>query len=88
MRISPWLWGAFLGAVTSLPLMALMFLASQLALVPFVPFDLFDWIARAMPGNVLAVLIDSMVKVILLLNWGRSATLPSSSSRSSPSAQW
>jgi len=70
MRISPWLWGAFLGAVTSLPLMALMFLASQLALVPFVPFDLFDWIARAMPGNVLAVLIDSMVKVILLLNLG------------------
>ncbi|MBI4321714.1 MAG: molybdopterin-dependent oxidoreductase [Chloroflexi bacterium] len=62
--------GALLGGITILPVMALMFLASRLAGLPFVPFDLFDWISRAIPGNVLTVLIDSMVKVILLLKLG------------------
>ena len=64
------LWGALLGAVTSLPVMGLMFLGDQLAGLPFVPFDLFDWFARAMPGSVLTVLIDTMVSVILLLKLG------------------
>ena len=34
--------GALLGGLTSLPVLALLYLGEQLASLPFVPFDLFD----------------------------------------------
>lgn len=71
MKLSSLLVGGLLGAITSLPLMALTFLGSQVAGLPFIPFDLFDWIAGALPGNVVSLLIDTMVRVILLLHLGQ-----------------
>jgi DMSO/TMAO reductase YedYZ molybdopterin-dependent catalytic subunit len=62
--------GAVLGGLTSLPLVALSYLGAQVATLPFVPFDLFDWLARVLPGNVITVGIDSMVRVITLLGLG------------------
>jgi DMSO/TMAO reductase YedYZ molybdopterin-dependent catalytic subunit len=62
--------GALLGGLTTLPLMALSYLAEQWAGFPFVPFDLFDWLARILPGKVITAGIDSMVRIITLLGLG------------------
>ena len=56
--------GALLGGLTSLPLMALWYLGEQLAGLPFVPFDIFDWLARILPGDVITLGIDTIVRTI------------------------
>jgi DMSO/TMAO reductase YedYZ molybdopterin-dependent catalytic subunit len=62
--------GALLGALISLPLIALLYLGQQLADLPFVPFDIFDWLARVLPGNVITLGIGSMVSAIQLVGIG------------------
>jgi DMSO/TMAO reductase YedYZ molybdopterin-dependent catalytic subunit len=62
--------GAVLGGLTSLPLIALSYLGEQWAGLPFVPFDLFDWLARVLPGNVITVGLDTIVRLITLLGLG------------------
>jgi DMSO/TMAO reductase YedYZ molybdopterin-dependent catalytic subunit len=62
--------GALLGGLTSLPLMALLFLGEQFAGFPFVPFDVFDWLARVLPGNVINLGIDTIVRAVGILNLG------------------
>lgn len=56
--------GALLGAVSSLAVIGLLFLGEQLFAFPFVPFDIFDWMARALPGGLVAFTIRTMVAVI------------------------
>jgi DMSO/TMAO reductase YedYZ molybdopterin-dependent catalytic subunit len=71
----PGVWvGALLGALTSLPVMGVSFLAERLLQVPFVPFDVFDWLARVAPGQVITATIDLMVGVIRGLNLGPTAS--------------
>ena len=59
--------GGLVGALVTAPLIAVFYLAWKLAELPFVPFNLFDWIARVLPGRVLTFGIDSMVKAIRAL---------------------
>ena len=66
--------GALVGGFTSLALMALWYLGDQLLGLPFVPFDAFDWLARNLPGNVITLAIDTIVRVITTFNLG--ATSP------------
>src|SRR5262245_5490331 len=62
--------GALFGGLTSLPILALLYLGEQLASLPFVPFDLFDWLARVLPGGVVTTGIDALVQLITALNLG------------------
>jgi DMSO/TMAO reductase YedYZ molybdopterin-dependent catalytic subunit len=62
--------GAVLGGLTSLLLIAMSYLGQQLADLPFIPFDLFDWLARVLPGNVISLGIDTMVRLITSLGLG------------------
>ena len=62
--------GALLGGLTSLPVLALLYLGELLASLPFVPFDLFDWLARVLPGGVITAGIDALVRLIAALNLG------------------
>lgn len=62
--------GAVMGGLTALPLMALLFLAEQLARLPFVPFDIFDWLAWVLPGGVIASGISAIVRAVGILNLG------------------
>jgi hypothetical protein len=48
MQKRSFLLGGFLGGLTSLLLMAASYLGQQLANLPFIPFDLFDWLARVL----------------------------------------
>jgi DMSO/TMAO reductase YedYZ molybdopterin-dependent catalytic subunit len=62
--------GALLGGLTGLPLIALWYLGQQAAGLVFVPFDVFDWLARVLPGNVITLAIDTIVKVIRTFDLG------------------
>lgn len=67
--------GAIAGALTMLPALALSYIAYQLALLPFLPFDLFDWLARVLPGKLITIGIDAMVTVL------RAVGIPTSSAK-------
>lgn len=62
-----WL-GALAGALTTAALIALFFAADALAGLPLVPYDVFDWAARALPGSVITFGIDTMVSILVALN--------------------
>ncbi|MDB4955799.1 MAG: oxidoreductase molybdopterin binding protein [Myxococcales bacterium] len=68
-RISPWS-GLFLGVVTSLLAIAVLAVANARADLPFVPFEIFEWITRILPGGVITVGIDLMVSIISALGIG------------------
>jgi DMSO/TMAO reductase YedYZ molybdopterin-dependent catalytic subunit len=67
VRRPGFLTGALIGAVLTAPLIAVFYAGWKLAGLPFVPFQLFDWIARILPGPVITFGIDSMVKAIGML---------------------
>ncbi|MBK8901720.1 MAG: molybdopterin-dependent oxidoreductase [Anaerolineaceae bacterium] len=66
--------GALIGGGVGIVLTALFYLGDQLLRLPFLPFYLFDWLARALPGDVVTLGIDSIVNGILLLNIGESTS--------------
>ena len=59
--------GALVGALLTAPLIALMYLGKELAGLPFVPFDLFDWATRVLPGWLVTFGIDLMIDTMLLV---------------------
>lgn len=62
--------GLFVAAMLTLALISVFYLAWRVVGLPFVPFDVFDWLTRVLPGGVLAFGIDSMVTVIRALRLG------------------
>jgi len=59
--------GAALGALSSMALIGLLVLAQRLFGSPFVPFDIFDWMARTLPGGLIRFVIGLMVAIIQFL---------------------
>ncbi len=66
--------GAFAGLLISLPVVAIMAASQQLIGLPFVPFDLFDWMARVLPGGLIRAAIEFMVNLIGGLHLGPTDT--------------
>ncbi len=67
----PSLWfGGLVGGLLSLPLMALLYVGEQIASLPFTPFQLFDWLARTLPGDIITLGIDAVVEFIIFFNLG------------------
>lgn len=62
--------GAVVGAMLTAAMIGVFYAGWQLADLPFVPFDVFDWVARVLPGRVIAFGIGSMVAVIRSLHVG------------------
>ncbi len=60
--------GALTGLLLTIPLIGLFFVANQLAGTPYVPFDLFEWLARILPGDLVVFGIDTMVKILTFFN--------------------
>ena len=67
--------GALIGGLTIIPVIALMYLGMHLAGLPFVPFDLFDWLARVLPGSIIVHSIDAMVRLIRGLHLGPTSSV-------------
>ena len=59
--------GALVGALLTAPLIGVMYLADNLLGLPFIPFNLFDWITRVLPGPVVTVGIDLMIDAMRLV---------------------
>ena len=59
--------GLLSGALLTAPLTALLYLADKLAGLPFVPFALFDWIAKVLPGSIVTFGIDVMIDGMRML---------------------
>ena len=59
--------GLLSGVLLSAPLTALVYLADKLAGLPFVPFALFDWIAKVLPGSIVTFGIDVMIDGMRML---------------------
>lgn len=62
--------GALAGALFMLPVMAVMFAGAQAVGFSFLPFTLFDWLARNLPGAIIRFGINTMVEVITVLQLG------------------
>jgi DMSO/TMAO reductase YedYZ molybdopterin-dependent catalytic subunit len=54
---------------------ALVYLGEQFARLPFIPFDVFDWMTRALPGGLITFVIDTMVRIITGLHLGPTAAV-------------
>jgi DMSO/TMAO reductase YedYZ molybdopterin-dependent catalytic subunit len=59
--------GALVGLCATAALAALSYFAWRATGLPFLPYDVFDWTSRRLPGLVLTIGIDTMVSAIRLL---------------------
>jgi DMSO/TMAO reductase YedYZ molybdopterin-dependent catalytic subunit len=59
--------GLLLGTLVTAPLIGLLYLGDQLLNLPFLPFDLFDWVTRILPGAVITFGIDLMIDTLRFL---------------------
>ena len=59
--------GALVGGLLTAALMGIMYLGDALFGLPFVPFDLFNWMSRELPGNIVTFGIDLMIDSMRLL---------------------
>jgi DMSO/TMAO reductase YedYZ molybdopterin-dependent catalytic subunit len=66
--------GAIVGALLTAPVIAVLYLADQLAGLPFVPFDVLDWLARVTPGDIITGAIDFMVDRIIEFDIGETSS--------------
>ncbi len=59
--------GALVGGLLIVPMVAVMYLADNLLNFSFAPYDVFDWIARVLPGAVVTFGIDLMIDSLQML---------------------
>ncbi|HZD10027.1 MAG TPA: molybdopterin-dependent oxidoreductase [Candidatus Binatia bacterium] len=64
----------FLGLLSSFPLIAISYLGSAVAGLSFIPFDLFDWLTRVLPGSLVTFGIDNMVATLRAIGLSVSET--------------
>jgi len=62
--------GGLLGGGTGAVVIALAYLGERLAGLPFVPFAWFDWLARVLPGSLVTLGVEALVRVITHLQLG------------------
>src|SRR5512135_1128971 len=74
MKRSSLLMAGLLGGLTGLVIICLTYLGNQFFGLPFVPFNIFDWMARHFPGGLINFFIDTNVKVITALKLGPTAS--------------
>ena len=67
MKIKHFGMGALIGALLTAPQIAILYLVNQLAALPFVPFDIFDWMTPLLPGPLITFGIERMIDLLLLL---------------------
>src|SRR5262245_54931984 len=60
--------GLLAASMVTTALMGTLFFGWSVAGLPFVPFDVFDWLTRVLPGRVIAFDIGTMVSVIRTLS--------------------
>lgn len=70
----PSLWsGALVGGGLMIPLIAISYLGQQAARLAFVPFDLFDWMARALPEQFVNLGRGAITNLVFAIQTGDSS---------------
>ena len=59
--------GFLVGVLLAAPLTAVLYLANQLLDLAFIPFDLFNWVTKILPGPLVTFGIDLMIDTLLFL---------------------
>ena len=67
MRKNSFLYGALIGGLLTAPLTAVFYLGFRLLNLSFVPFDIFDWMTRLLPGRIITFGIDLMIDTLRFL---------------------
>ena len=62
------------GLLTSAIVTLILFIGREFAGLPFAPFDVFDWMARVLPGGLIIFVIGTMVNIISALHLGPTAS--------------
>src|SRR4029077_4285322 len=62
--------GLLVASLVTMALIGTLFFGWSVAGLPFVPFDVFDWLTRVLPGRLIAFGIGTMVSVIRALSLG------------------
>jgi DMSO/TMAO reductase YedYZ molybdopterin-dependent catalytic subunit len=62
--------GVLAASLVTMALIGTLFFGWSVAGLPFVPFDVFDWLTRILPGRLIAFGIGTMVSLIRTLNLG------------------
>jgi DMSO/TMAO reductase YedYZ molybdopterin-dependent catalytic subunit len=57
--------GALVGLLLAAALASIFYLAEVVAGLPFVPYDVFDWLSRVLPGALLTFAIEILVELLL-----------------------
>ncbi len=69
------LWqAAFWGAFTSTGVAALAYVGNRLASFPYVPFDFFDWLVRVLPGPLVTLGIETIIRFVHFFHAGPTAS--------------
>ena len=74
--------GALIGALLTAPMMAVFYVGWKAVTLSFVPFNLFDWLSRVLPGALVIFGIENMVKVIRALHLGSTAVVAKAAEQS------
>jgi DMSO/TMAO reductase YedYZ molybdopterin-dependent catalytic subunit len=76
--MKPWRSGILgalsVAAMLTAALIGIFYFAWRVTGLPFVPFDMFDWLTRALPGHLIAFGIGTMVTIIRALSLGPIST--------------
>jgi DMSO/TMAO reductase YedYZ molybdopterin-dependent catalytic subunit len=59
--------GFLVGVLLAAPITAVLYLANQLFDLAFIPFDLFNWVTKILPGPLVTFGIDLMIDTLLFL---------------------
>ena len=70
--------GGVIGGVLTAPLIGVMYLVDKMAGLPFVPFMLFDWITRVLPGGLVTFGIDTMIDAMRMVGMSVAAAAKTS----------
>jgi len=66
--------GLLVGVMLAVALIAVFFLATRAVGTPFVPFDMFDWVGRVLPGEIITFGIDLIVNTITTFQLGETSS--------------
>ena len=67
--------GITVGFFVSLPWLAMLYAGQQIARLPLLPFEFFEFLTRYLPGSVVTISIDWMIQVITTLQLGQTSSI-------------
>src|SRR5512146_422963 len=70
MRRSSLLGGMGLGLLTGVVVLSVLYVGERAAGLPYVPFVLFEWLTRILPGRLITAGIEMMVTLITAIGIG------------------